>query len=481
MARQVSIGKNAVLNVIKTVLSLVFPLVTFPYISRVLGVEAVGKYNFSTSIMSYFTLLAGLGVSTYAIREGAKFRECPEKFRQFSSEIFSINMYSTIVSYVVLAICLRYVRKFDSYRAILLILSFSIILTTINVNWVYNIVEDFTFLTVVTCIIQLLSVVLMFAMVKSKDDLYKYVWIATFATSGSGIFTFFYARKYVKLRFVFKPAKEHILPILIVFSSTVAVLIYITADTTILGWLIDDYCVGIYSAAAKIYQVVKQVLNAVVAVAIPRFAFLAGCKKRAELESLGQELLDNMIMICFPAMMGLFCMSRPIVEICAGKAYSEAYIALCLLSVALIFAVFANFFSNGILIIFKKEKIVMKATIVSAAINIILNFILIPFYQEKAAAFTTIVAEFCVFLISFLEAKKCLEIRYDKHNVFCTIVGCGGIGICCYLIKRFISNQIILLIVGIVLSVLLYGIVQIVLKNSVAIDMLKKIKQKNYV
>ena len=266
------------------------------------------------------------------------------------------------------------------------------------------------------------------------------------------------------------------MPILTVFSSMVATSIYISSDTTILGWLVNDYSVGLYGTAARIYQIVKQVLNAIITVAIPRIAFYIGARKREELEALGESLVNNMIAIILPAMVGLFCMSRPIVEIFAGKAYSASYLPLQLLSIALIFAVFANFFVNGILIPFQRERMAMIATIISAAVNIVLNFILIPFFKENAAAFTTIVAEASICMISYFQAKKHLKILWNRKNVLSTVTGCCAIGICCFLLEHLIVNQVVYLMVGIVVSIGVYVIIQVVLKNPVVLELLFKIK-----
>ena len=126
------IGINALLNAIKTIFSIIFPLITFPYISRVLGVENIGIYNFSSSVVSYFTLLAGLGISTYAIREGARYRNDRIKISDFCSEVFSINVISTLVSYVILLFCLFFLNKLHDYISIIVILSISISFTTLG-------------------------------------------------------------------------------------------------------------------------------------------------------------------------------------------------------------------------------------------------------------------------------------------------------------------------------------------------------------
>ena len=460
--KEKSIKLNAVLNVIKTVLSLVFPLITFPYITRVLQVNAIGKYDFSVSVISYFSLIAALGITTYAVREGTKYRGDQEKMNQFASEIFSINLYATIVSYILLFLALMFVDKLKSYNIVIGILSLEILLATLSVVWIYKIYEDFGYITFVTFILQFVSIILMLLFVHSADDLYKYVIISVISSSGSGLFMFFHARKYVQLHLVKKPPLKHLKPIMIVFSTTIAATIYISSDTTILGWLTDDYHVGIYGTAAKIYKIVKQVLNAVVAVVIPRFAFYIGTQEKDKILQLG------------PAMVGLFCLSKPIVEEFAGASFSEAYIPLQLLSIALVFAVFANFFSNCVLISYKKEKIVMFATILSAVINIVLNFILIPRYQESAAAFTTIIAEVCVCVISAYESRKIIKINCTARNLISTIIGCVGIVICCMLAAKVIENQIYLILVSVIVSGLVYAVVLILMKNTVITDVLER-------
>lgn len=141
-----SIAMNAVLNIIKTVSVIIFPLITFPYISRVLDVDSIGKYNFSASIISYFTLIAGLGVNNYAIREGAQYRNDRNKISRFVSEVYSINIVSSIVAYMLLFFVVAISSKLQNYGTILLILSAEVVFTCVGINWIYNIFEEFWYL-----------------------------------------------------------------------------------------------------------------------------------------------------------------------------------------------------------------------------------------------------------------------------------------------------------------------------------------------
>ena len=445
---QKSIKLNAILNVMKTVFSLIFPLITFPYVTRMLQVEAMGKYDFSGSIISYFTLLAALGINIYAVREGSKYKNDKEKINQFASEIFSINVYSTIASYILLFICLIFIQKLHGYTVIILIFSLQLLLATMSVTWVYNIFEDFGYITMVTLAMQFIALILMFLLVHNSNDLYKYVAISVVSTNGSGLFMYFHAKKYVNLRFIKKPPLKHLKPILIVFSTSLASTIYVSSDTTILGWVADDYRVGIYGTAAKIYKIVKQMLNAIIAVVIPRFAYYIGLQKKDQIIQLGQKLIDYMIAICLPAMVGLYCMSKPIVKVCAGESFGQAYLSLQLLSVALIFAVFAN-------------------------------FILVPMYMENAAAATTIVAEICVCGISAYESTKLIKISCTVRNLVTSVIGCICIAIWCHFVQLYIHNQILVLCVGIIVAGGIYGIVLLIFKNTIAWEVVNRfVKRK---
>ena len=172
-----SLAVNAVLNTVKTVASMVLSVLTFPYAARALGAEALGTYNFSYSIVSYAILIAGLGTMSYAIREGTRYIEDTIKMRQFVSEIFSISVISTAISYVCLYGVLFFSPNLESYREIVLIISAEIVCSTIGVSWLSNIYEDFFYITVRTLAFQVLYVVLLVVFVHQPTDILKFVII----------------------------------------------------------------------------------------------------------------------------------------------------------------------------------------------------------------------------------------------------------------------------------------------------------------
>ncbi len=137
--KQKSLKKNAILNTIKTLMSLIFPFITFPYASRILLLEGLGKVNFALSIISYFAIISSLGIENYGIREVAKLRDDNIQLSQFSKEIFFINMVSTVVAYILLFVAISLVPKFREYKTLLYVTSATILFTMLGMNWLYSV------------------------------------------------------------------------------------------------------------------------------------------------------------------------------------------------------------------------------------------------------------------------------------------------------------------------------------------------------
>lgn len=214
-----SLGKNAILNSIRQLLNVVFPLITIPYTSRVLSVNSMGIYNFSSNYASYFLLLASLGIQTYAVREGAKYRDNPSRISDFSSQIFTINIISTIASYIVLIITLQF-PFFKKYILTIIVFSLQIIFTTIGTEWIYTIYEDFTYITARSILFKVLSIVLLFVFVREPNDFLSYASVTVFASVGSNVLNYIHAKSIVKIRITndFSQLKPHIKPIFTIFS-----------------------------------------------------------------------------------------------------------------------------------------------------------------------------------------------------------------------------------------------------------------------
>lgn len=475
-----SLKVNAFLNGFKTFLNFLFPLITFPYISRVLSVEEIGKYNFSNSIISYFLLLAALGIDKYAIREGAKYRENKERFSSFASEIFSFNIVTTLVSYSLLFLFILFSKTLERYTICILIFSLQIFFTTLGTEWVYSIFEEYRYITIRSILFKMISVALLFMFVRNEGDYLAYAAITVFASVGSNVLNFFNAKKICSIRFTFKiDWKKLFKPIMIIFASNIAIQIYVNSDTTMLGYLKDDYAVGIYSVATKIYLIVKNLTGSILTVTIPRLAYLASKKVKNDYEELLNKVANALIILILPSIVGLTMLSREAILIIAGNKYLDAQLPLIVLSIAILFSTFSGLFNNCVLLPHKREKVFLKSSIISAVTNIVLNFILIPYFGAVAAAFTTLISEIIMALMNYIGCRDLIgRVVFNKsfkNNL--TSVFCGSIGviICCKIIMTVFLNIYVCLIVAVLLSVTVYGLILIALRNDIVLENLNKI------
>ena len=186
-----SLKFNSIVNITKTVLGIIFPLITFPYASRILGATGIGRVDYANSIANYFILFASLGISTYAIREGAKVRDDKEKLNQLATEVFVINSISTVVAYIGLIICSS-LPVFRNYQNLILLNGTIMIFELIGVNWLFNIFEDYVYITVRTFAFQIISLIILFLFVKTKNDYFIYAGLIVFSNAGANVFNIFY-------------------------------------------------------------------------------------------------------------------------------------------------------------------------------------------------------------------------------------------------------------------------------------------------
>ena len=253
MKKEKSLSLNSFMNTFKTFMGLVFPLITYPYALRVLGVDNIGKNNYANSIVSYFILLAGLGISRYAIREGARKRENRKEFSRFAGQMLAINIVSVTVAYVALFILLMLVPSLNSYAKLIILHSVTIFGTMIGMDWVNSAYEEYVYITLRTIAFQIISMLLLFVLVRDENDLMKYAFISVLSNIGANILNFFYIRKYTDIKICFSGVKQHLAPIMWLFASAIATTIYVNSDMTMLGAMCGDFYTGIYGVSTKVY------------------------------------------------------------------------------------------------------------------------------------------------------------------------------------------------------------------------------------
>lgn len=469
-----SVKINAALNTIKQLCQILFPIITVPYVTRTLGAINYGKINFSNSIVSYFMLFASLGISSYAIREGALVRKNREKFQQFSSEIFSINIFSTLIAYLLLFVTLL-VPQVARFKEIILIQSISIILTTLGADWVNSVYEDYAYITVRYLIFQIISICLLFIFVHTKNDYIKYAVILVTASAGGNILNIFYIRRYTKLKFILKfNWIKHMIPILVLFGNQLAITLYVNSDVTMLGFLSSQKMVGLYSLSSKIYTAFQQMLNAIIIVSVPRLSFYLGTKNNIEFKKLGDKIYQALLICIVPIVVGLAIYAKMIMRLAGGKEYASGGASLSILAFSLFFSLLAAFYTNCIMLPNKMENKILLITSIAAIINVLLNFGMIPMFGANGAALTTVISEIVVAFSSYKVSSGVFHKVTINKDTVSPFVGGIVIAITCILLKILFYNSYMALILSLIFSPIIYTLVLRFMKNSIVCSALLK-------
>lgn len=492
-----SVKKNTFYNIIKTLSTIVFPLITFPYVSRVLGVDNLGKINFSASIISYISLIASLGVSTYAIRECSRVKDDKEQLSRTASEIFSINIFSTLAAFAVLAAILLFWKKIHSYELLILLYSVNVLMTTLGADWINSAMEDFRYITLRTFGFQLLSLLLLFLFVRRPEHYVFYVGISVISASGANLLNVFYRRKYCTIRFI--PAgrtdrgirwKYHMPHIMLLFAMILAQTIFVNVDTTMLGIMRNDREVGLYSASTKIYTMVNQVVASIAWVVMPQLSYWF--RKELDDRSAGKDTNDDyieinkllryslnfIVVVGLPCVVGLFTLAPEIIELVGGNAYMDAVPSLRILCVALLFSLLGGFYGNIILLPSGREKICLFICIAAAVVNFILNLIMIPRWGLNAAAFTTALSQFLAFVLNLPFIEKDIKIDHVFELLIAPVTGSAAIALFVTVMQHLGIPLIPRSLAAIGGSVVLYTLILLLLHNEFAWNIISSVKNK---
>lgn len=474
--------KNAFYNTLRSISSVLFPLITVPYISRILGSENVGKVNFVNSIVSYFILLASLGVSTYAMRECSRVKEDKVELERVSSEIFSINIIAMLTSYIVLFVLANSSEKLMQYRMLIFILSLNIVGGVIGTDWLNMAVGDFKYIAIRTMIFQFISVALMFIFVRKPGDYFAYAVILVISNSGAQIINIIYRKRYCNICFTFSlNFGKHFKPIILLFSLLLAQTLQSNIDITVLGYIKSDREVGQYSMAVKLYTTVEKIISAVAYVLIPEISTLYVKKEFSRISKLLNDTLLIIMTLAVPFTVGLFMLSKEILVIICGYDYKPAALSLSILSLAMLVNLFGgSFFGNLILLPEAREMQFMMACAISSAFNFVTNMLIIPVLGMSGAALTTLGSMIIVFAVCLWRFDNRIKLKVEKKQVLSIALAAIVIALICVGVKNAISSDLLVLMVSTITSVCIYLTILVVFKNqALGLVFNKLIKQSN--
>ena len=461
------IKKNTIYNILKTLSVVVFPLITFPYVSRVLKPDNIGKVNFGSSIIVYISLLATLGVNTYAVRECSKYREEKEKLNETSGQILSINIITTIIAYTILFLLLLFVPVFYDYRGLILVQSIPIVFTTFGADWLNTIFEDFRYITLRTFVFQIISLIMIFVFVKQPSDYIAYAVILVISSSGASALNIIYRRKYCSPKISWKMnIKKHIPPIMALFVMILAQQVFTACDTTIIGFSLGEYATGLYSTALKIYNIITQVVVSITWVVMPQLSIAYAHDDIVTVKNINKYIIDFTMTLSIPATIGIWIYSKEILLLVAGKEYLPASGAMRVLACAILLTAVSNLLFNINLLSAGRDRVCTIICIVSALMNLVLNIILIPTYGIEAAAFTTALSQIVIIVLSYCFIDKRIKTIRCYESFIKPLVASFVMGIIIIGLKKLIVDGIMALVISIIVGVVIYFMVLLLQKHE---------------
>ena len=450
-------NKNFILNVTYQLLTYVFPLLTVPYTSRVLGVDNIGVYSYTYSIVYMFMLAAMLGIGNYGNREIARVRDNPDELSQVFTSIYALQvMMGTAATLIYAVYGLRFCKL---YPGITQLQSIFLLSACIDVNWFYFGLEKFKMTITRNLIIKISSLLLIFLIVKNENDLWKYTLIMAGATFISQLYLFVNLPHYVKIvKVSLKEIFSHFHSVLILFIPILAFGIYRVMDKTMLGSLSSVTELGYYENAERLINIPISVINALGTVMLPYMAYMAKNGK-GKLNSIISESMNTALVLATMMAGGLILIANDAAIVIFGREFEKSSGIIIVLSITIIASAWANVIRTQYLIPNRQDGIYIRSTIWGAVANFICNVIFIKQYGAYGACIGTILAEYFIMLYqSFAIGNKLPQREFVKQLIQAGIKT-AIIVVLGYLFTFSIANQSVRLVAKIVIAMALFVLI----------------------
>ena len=398
-----SIKKNFIMNAILTMSGFIFPIISFPYISRVLGPEGTGPVRFATAVVTYFGMFAQLGIPTYGVRACARVRDDRDSLSRTVHELLLINLVMCVIVYALFFISLWIVPKFRNSKVLLTIVSITILLNAIGVEYLYRALEQYTYITIRSIVFKLIALVSIFLLIHSLKDYVLYGAITIFAASASNILNFIHSRKLINYKWYGDYAfKKHYKAIVVFFAMSCATTVYLNLDSIMLGFMTTDTDVGYYDAAVKIKTILVSVVTSLGTVLLPRASYYVEHGEMEEFKRITKKALNFVCIFATPLMLYFIIFAREGILFLSGEKFAPSIAAMQIIMPTLLFIGLSNIMGIQILVPLGLERIVLYSEIAGAVVDLIINALLISSMKSAGAALGTTVAECIVFLVQFV-------------------------------------------------------------------------------
>lgn len=433
--------------------------------------------SYAQNIVSYFAIIAALGLPTYGTREIAKASENTQNVSNIFWELFVINAMSTTISLIVYAFLILNIRRFYENLLLYLVAGMQIFLNYINVDWVYQGLEEYKFIAIRSAIVKLVALLLLPILIRSSDDYILYAFIYCLAIAGNNAFNIVRIRKYIVRKDKRLQLAKHLKPVAILLMASLAIEVYVMIDTTMLGVFCTDSVVGCYSNAMKLIRTINTSVAAIGAVLLPRLSYIYSKGDYNEFEKLVNMALKIMLIFAIPAASGVILLSKECVLVFFGESFIMSVSILRILALMIPIVVCNTILGAQVLVTANRERKYVVAVCVSAIVNACLNGYLIPRYGAASAAVASLLSEIIVLLLYLYFSKDIFKLKFG-WSFWGSILGPIGIYIVIsLLISKFIPmGNILTIVINVIICVIIYFGGGILLKNEAILFCESKIR-----
>lgn len=457
-----SLKQNFIYNIVYQIFAIVLPLITTPYIARVIGPEGSGIHSYTYSIANYFVIFAMLGIANYGNRLIAKNRDNNEKLNYEFTSLFILHCLISII--VILAYIIFIFFIVSEFKIYFLVQGLFVLSSLFDISWLFFGLEEFKTTVTRNIIIRLVALISVFSFVKTSEDLIKYIIILQGSTLLSQVVLFAFLRKN-KIRFIkvkYKDIIKHLKPMLVLFIPVVALSVYKMIDKIMLANMINVTEVGFYEYGERIINIPMAVITALGTVMLPRMSNLVS---NGDMENVKKYIYKSVKIVQFLSCamcIGIIIVSKDFIPLFLGNKYEPTISIVNLLAVTIPVIALANVIRTQFLIPKEMDKEFIKSLLIGAIINFILNLFLIAYFKAVGACVATIFAEIFVMLYQVLLVKKYLPTKKYFKQLFTFLIKSIVMGTLIYVINLCLpDNRLLRIIIDIILGVLLYFILNV--------------------
>ncbi len=416
--KRISLKRNFIMNALLTVSSVIFPIITFPYASRILLPEGTGKVSFAISLITYFIMFSELGVPTYGIRAVAKVRDDKEALSRLIQELMLINIIMSIVSYAALFIACMTIGRLRADMGFYMMLSVALIVNALGTEWLYKGLEQYSYISIRSIIFKAIALVAIFLFVRNREDYVFYGLISIFANVGPNLVNICFLRKYIRPVWPsIRRSLTHLKPIIVFFAMSCATTIYTNLDTVMLGFMTSNTEVGYYNASVKIKTVLVSFVTSLGAVVLPRASYYVERGEMSRFWDIIRKAFIFVIGVSVPLVIIFIRFAGLSIDILSGPAYAGAVVPMQIIMPTLLLIGLSNITGIQIFIPMGYEKMVLYSEITGAVTDVVINLMLIPKYGAAGAAAGTLAAEAVVLLFQLIVLRKILINRKRQESI----------------------------------------------------------------